>query len=248
MTQNAINQNYMTVNAGTALLDMTLVNANAVISTSGQNNLYTVPVGRRALISAIYCNSQGSVNATPTFSSSGTYYNGGGSQLSLTAGTPQNILQTVPLILDSGEILAVFLSGAVSVNCWPVIVEFASNSGVKSGKAVNMVSGNNLCYTCPSGKTACILDRNLNFGGISATAFSIQSSTSSNYFQYVPSGQSPGSTFRITNNVSVSGTSTNFGVASSSASRAPSLGPGDAIWANCSIGGASVALFNVVEF
>ena len=133
------------------------------------------------------------------------------------------------------------------MNVWPQIIEFDAASPVKSGKLLNLVSGNNLCYTVPAGKTACFLDTKLNFGGISATAFNVGASGSGqSYFQYVPSGQSPGSLFRISNTVTISGTAS-FGQSASSATRGPSMGPGDMIYANCSVTNNCCAMFNLIE-
>jgi hypothetical protein len=247
MTQNVIANSFVLGNSGFPLPNMSYVNANTVVSSSGQNNIYTVPTGRRAIISSINCNSQGTVNAAPAFQNSGTYYNAGGTTSSLTAGTPLNIVLTIPLILDAGEILSIELSGAVSVNVWPQIVEFDANSIVKSGKFLNLASGNNLLYTCPAGKSMCILDKNLNFGGISATAFNVGASGGgTSYYMLVPSGQSPAAGFRITNGVTVTGTA-NFGQSGQSNSRGPSLGAGDMLYANCTATNNVCAMFNYVE-
>ena len=247
MTQNVIGNTFVVGNAGFPLLNMSYVNANAVISSSGQNNLYTVPTGRRAIVTSIYVNSQGSVNAAPSFQNGATYYNAGGTTTGLTAGTPQNIVLTIPLILDAGEILSVELSGATAVNVWPQIVEFDAASSVKSGKFLGLASGNNLLYTCPAGKSMCILDKNLNFGGVAATAFNVGASGGgTSYYQFVPSGQSPAAGFRITNGVTVTGT-THFGQSASSNSRGPSLGAGDMLYANCTATNNVCAMFNYVE-
>lgn len=242
MTQNVINNLFMLANAGVALLDMSLVNVNQVVATSGENDLYTVPAGRRALISNFYVNSQGSVSATPHFKNSGTYYPGGANATSLTAGTPQNLMLLLPLILDAGETLSVLLSSATSVNCWPQIVEFSNKSPVKSIKFLNLQSGNNLLYTCPAGKTACCLDPYLNFGGASATSEGSITASGTIYFQFVPNGQSAGTGFRISNNIN-----TSSGINASSVTRAPSFGPGDSLYVNSTASSNVVAFVNIVE-
>lgn len=242
MTQNALNQKFLLANAGIPLLDMKFVNAFANISTIGQNDLYTVPAGKRAIIAGLIANGQASATATMYFKNSGTYYLAATS-VSLTAGTPQNLVTLLPLILEAGEVLSVNLAGGSgTVNVWPQIIEYSNLSALKSVKTLAMASGNTLCYTCPAGKTAIITDQELNFGGISATMFSNTSSSVTSYFQYVPSGQSPGTTFRITNNVTCSA------LAASSASRGPSLGAGDMIYANCNNTFAMCGIFNIVEF
>lgn len=247
MTQNAINNDFILANAGAPLLDMSFVNANAVIAISGQNDLYTVPAGRRAVIPAVYCNSQGSVNANVQFKNSSTYYNAASTLVSLTAGTPQNIKSLIPIILEAGEVLSVILSGAISVNCWPQIIEFSSTSVLKTAKFLNLVSGNNLVYTCPAGKTAMILDTKLNFGGASATAFSAVGSSLACYFMYVPNGQAAGTGFRFSNNVTPGSSGVTGGAGASSATRGPCLTAGDAIYANCAGSLAMCAILNILE-
>lgn len=247
MTQNAINQAFVTACGGSGLPGMILVNANQVISSSGQNQLYTVPAGKRALINRIDCNSQGSVTANCNFNNGGNYFNGGGSQTGLTAGTPQNLIKTIPLILDAGEILSVILSSAVSVNVWPQIIEFDAIAPLKSGKFLNCASGNNLVYTCPAGKTMMALDAVLNHGGVSATGFGQLSSSTQLYWMYVPNGQSVGPTFRISNTATPSGGATTGGTMVQSATRFPSMNPGDMIYVNASNALGGCAYFNYVE-
>jgi hypothetical protein len=246
---NAINKRFILANAGIPLVNMSFVNAFANISTIGQNNLYTVPAGYRALIPHIIANAQASSTANVSFQNSGTYYNAGTTLTSLTAGTPLDLINLGPLILESGEILSVILgSGSGTVNVWPQIILFDNSSPLKSVKTLNLVSGNNLAYTCPAGKTAIITDRNLNFGGISATTISNTGSGLACYYQYVPNGQSAGSGFRFSNNVTVSGTGITGGTASSSATRGPSLNAGDSIYVNCAGSLAICSLFNLVEY
>lgn len=248
MTQNTIDQTFITACGGVGLFGMSYINQNQIVSASGQNDVYTVPTGRRAIISGVFCNSQSSASSACCFKVSGTYYNGGGPSVSLTAGTPQNLISTLPLILEAGETLSVFLTSAVSVNVWPQIIEVDANCPVKSGKFLNATSGNNLVYTCPTGKTAMFLDQKLNFGGISATGFGNFSSTTQMYWMYVPNGQSPASTFRFSNTATPSGSSSFGGTMVQSATRGPSMNAGDMIYVNANSTNGGCAFFNVVEF
>lgn len=247
MTQNGINQAYYTACGGFGLPGITYVNANQVVSSSGQNQIYTVPSGRRALISRVDCNAQSNVTANCCFNNGGTYYNGGGPQTSLTAGTPKNLISTIPLILDAGEILSIALSSALSVNVWPQIIEFDADSALKSGKFLNAAAGNNLVYTVPAGKTMIALDKVLNHGGASATGFGNLSSSTQMYWLYVPNGQSVGPTFRISNTATPSGGATTGGTMVQSATRFPSMNAGDMIYVNANAATGGCAYFNYLE-
>ncbi len=247
MIQNAIDQLFYTACGGQGLPGITYINANQVVSASGQNQIYTVPAGRRALISRVDCNAQSSVSAGVCFNNGGSYFPGGGSAVSLTAGTPQNLMTTLPLILDAGEILSVVLQSALSVNVWPQIIEFDASAPLKSGKFLNCANGNNLVYTVPAGKTMIALDRSLNHGGILTTGFGQMSSTTQMYWMVVPNGQSPASTFRISNTVTPSGGATLAGAIAQSNTRFPSLNPGDMIYINASNALGGCGYYNYLE-
>lgn len=244
--QNILNNNFLTANAGFPLPGLQVINANQVISSSGFNDIYTVPSGRRAILTSMWAVTQSStVGATPAYKIGSTYFNGAGGSVALSTTTPQNIVSLIPLILESGEVLSVYLASAISVNLWPVILEVDNSCVIKSSKTGPLTSGNNLCYTCPAGKSALILDPRLNFGAPSASAIGAIGSANATYLQYVPNGQSPGSTFRISNNVT-SGT-TGGGTSASSVMRGPSLNAGDMIYANAASSLQTQVIFNVAE-
>lgn len=246
-TQNVLDNRFLAANGGFPLVGLSVINANTTVSSSGFNDIYTVPSGRRAIITTIWAICQSStVSATAAYKNSGTYFNGASPSVSLnSASTPQNLLTLIPLILESGEILSIYLASAVATNVWPVILEVDNSCVIKSSKTGPLVAGNNLCYTCPAGKTALLLDPRLNWGAPNATAIGAIGTANATYLQYVPSGQSPGSTFRITNNVT-SGT-TGGGSSASSVTRGPTLNAGDMIYANAANSLQTQVIFNVAE-
>jgi hypothetical protein len=249
MTQNNIDQTFLLANGGMPLLDPTFPNSNQVISSSGMNDLYTVPAGRRALIGSIMAQVQSStLTATMMFKVSGTYYNGGtiGQTLTSTA-KPGNLALTFPLILEAGETLAVWLSAALSVNTWPQIIEFSNVSPVKSVKTLNLTATNVLCYTAPSTKKGFILDRRLNWGAPGAFSYTTTNASSTScYAIYLPNGQVVGTAFRIGETVAVAGANAG-GIAASSVSSGPIVASSDAIYVNATAANNACALFNVLE-
>ena len=249
MTQNAISNSFLTANGGIPILDPTFPNANQVVSSSGTNDLYTVPSGRRALIGAFMAQVQSStLTATMMFKVSGTYYNGGTSGQTLTStAKPGNLALTFPLILEAGETLAVWLSSALSVNCWPQIIEFSNVSSVKSVKTLNLTATNVLCYTAPSTKKGFILDRRLNWGAPGAFVYtSTNGSSTSCYAIYLPNGQSVGTAFRIGETIAIAGANAG-GTASASISAGPVVAASDAIYVNASAANNACMLMNVAE-
>ncbi len=249
MTQNVISNSFLLANGGIPLLDPTFPNQNQVISSSGTNDVYTVPAGRRALIGAFMAQVQSStLTATMMFKVSGTYYNGGTSGQTLTStAKPGNLALSFPLILEAGETLAVWLSAALSVNLWPQIIEFSNVSSVKSSKTLNLTATNVLCYTAPATKKSFILDRRLNWGAPGAFAYTSTNVTSTNcYAMYVPNGQAAGTTFRIGETIAIAGANAG-GTASASISSGPLLASSDAIYVNASAANNACLLLNVME-
>lgn len=250
MTQNIINNTFILANGGIAMLDPTFPNSNQVISSSGMNDLYTVPAGRRALVGSIMAQVQSStLTATMMFKVSGTYYNGGslGQTLTSTA-KPGNLALTFPLILEAGETLAVWLSSALSVNVWPQIIEYSNVSAIKSVKTLNLTATNVLCYTSPSTKKGFILDRRLNYGAPGAFVYTTTNASSTScYAIYLPNGQVVGTAFRIGETIAVAGANAG-GISSASISSGPVVASSDAIYCNATAANNACLLFNVAEF
>lgn len=249
MTQNSISNSFLTANGGMPLLDPTFPNANQVVSSSGMNDIYTVPAGRRALIGAFMAQVQSStLTATMMFKVSGTYYNGGtiGQTLTSTA-KPGNLALSFPLILEAGETLAVWLSAALSVNAWPQIIEFSNGSSIKSVKTLNLTATNVLCYTAPATKKGFILDRRLNWGAPGAIVYTTTNAGSTScYAIYLPNGQVVGTAFRIGETIAVAGANAG-GISSASVSSGPVVASSDAIYVNATAANNACMLMNVSE-
>lgn len=253
MTQNSINNFSRGINAGIYLPNMKYAVAKTNVATAGNNDIYTVPAGKRAACfnTFFYNASAGTVGLSPTFKVSGTYYNRGGPGNSSSAGTSGNMLLS-SIILEAGETLSYWASTTGAINTWSSVVEFDNTAIVKSVKTLNMATGDVLLYTCPAGKTAFVLDNNLGFSstsGIFGIYFSNQLTTpgTTTYLYFVPNGQVVGATFRISSAQSYFGTATTFGNGLASGGANPTLVAGDRIYCNNSVASGSNVFFNVLE-
>lgn len=129
---------------------------------TGDLDLYTVPSGKRALIHThqLYNPTGGSITFFPQAKIGGTYY-----PMAASAAAPAGSItatQGSPIILEAGEIYAcnVTATGAiVGAN----LVLFDNTYPAKGVRLTTYVSGDNVFYTVPAGKTA------LWFGGTTLT-------------------------------------------------------------------------------
>jgi hypothetical protein len=179
----------------------------AAISTSGSNNIYTVPSGRRAVIlSGMIANN--TTTATTAYTEVnkgglGTYYSLNssvttGAGHALTAFSTTSITQYA-IILEAGDILSINLSGANQHFYYGNIVEFDATSNFKSAWLLNPIGGGAVTpiYTVPAGKTAQILsnfvfdESSIATAGAYGTALTFQNLTSGTVtyqIVYTPSG------------------------------------------------------------
>lgn len=192
-----------------------------VSCANGANDLYTVPTGRKALVSDVIVTniSGGSVAYKPQLKAvGGTYYDLGNSKSESDQGIGHvygmnSINFSAPIVLNAGETFAVF-TNASGMAMWAYIVEFDASSPLSRADLTTFVSGDNTLFTVPTGKT-------VSFGGtqgsianqpvLSLNAFVYRNSTGSTVsmgsINMVPSGGSPGvgNQFATTNSV-VTGT------------------------------------------
>lgn len=174
---------------------------------SGHNDLYTVPTGRRAYVSAVYgYNGNGSAGTYFTERKvASTYYRAGVTTLSIAAGASASSSDRAgtfnDVMLEAGESLSVNCSVA-NFNIIAAVIEFDATSPLKQGYKLGLSTGDNTLYTCPAGKVAMLV-------GLSARGLVMPVSTASadvqvhdgstrNYVLYfVPSGGSPGTSNKV---------------------------------------------------
>jgi hypothetical protein len=130
-------------------------------TASGNNDVYTVPANRSALVISLVAANFGANNPTyfPQIKSGGTYY-----QIAASASvgaTPQNavIFALSPFLLAAGEILSLNAS-AIGMSAWFSVIEFDSaTTNITRGFITSLANGNNTLYTVPAGKTARVMPR-----------------------------------------------------------------------------------------
>ena len=162
--------------------------------SAGENDLYTVPTGKRALVPYVlstYNNSGSTCTYQAKIKVGGTRY-----IISSAVGIGNNSGSTMnyrSLVLEAGESLCMSSSNAGSCALgW--VIEFDDNSPMKSFKNFNVVNGNVTLYTCPSGKTAKMFNLVETAAAAGSAAATINpTATGVNLTMYlVPSGQSVG--------------------------------------------------------
>jgi len=126
-------------------------------SISGDNDLYTVPTGKKAVVFDYVAtnNTGGTIAHYPQIKISGTYYRIGATQ-SDTAALGHNYGMTgsrgAPIVLNAGETFAIN-SNAVDLAIWANIIEFDDTSPLARADIKTWSVGNNSLFTVPTGKT-----------------------------------------------------------------------------------------------
>lgn len=111
--------------------------------SAGDNDLYTVPAGKKAqFMNITFYNSSGTGRvATPQIKISGTYYQ---VTFAPTVGSLGVATSQPSIIANAGEILSVNLAtGATGFNIRAVVIEFDDSVGLKSARVLSLASGNN---------------------------------------------------------------------------------------------------------
>lgn len=168
---------------------------------TGDNDLYTVPVGKRAAIFGgfMYDNSAGNITAFVEVKISGTYYRLG-ADVALTTGTANAFVNT-GYIAEANEIIAVNSVTTNGLNVWLKIMEFDNSCAVKSSKLTSVTSGNQTVYTTPASTTAFLLDTQLQNNSLAANGLFVNGSGGTvNGVQWhvVASGQAVGTGYLAT--------------------------------------------------
>lgn len=218
----------------------TFPRASILNTANGNNDVYTVPANRSAIVLGLTVANFGANNPNfyMQFKSGGTYYQFSPSQA--VGATPSNsaVVNVQNVLLLAGEILSLH-ADAIGMSAWFKVIEFDSaTTNITRGFITSLANGNNTLYTVPAGKTArptphlgVGVAANLLYGQLGV--FNI-SGGALNYAVYaVPNGGSPG----VTNEFA-----TLTGIASGAVFSAivpDNLGAGDFIVVNTSGGGAT---------
>lgn len=218
---------------------------------TGDNDLYTVPASKRAIIygNVGYNPSAGTITWFPQVKISGTYYKiGASSNLSTGAGTGANfaVSSVVPYILEVGEIFSINTTTTAGLNIWFRAIEFSDTYPLSSKKIVALANGDNTLYTCANAQGA-ILPVVVNSAGaqVAAQIYVMNSSGATRtYIAYlVPVAGSAGSTNQL-----IPATAVNNGVLSTLLACNSHLDNGDFIVLNTNSGTAGqFAWINIFE-
>ena len=214
---------------------------------TGNNDLYTVPAGKRALFGAVsvHNTSAGNIDWYVAIKISGTYY-----RLSTTVTTAAGAIganQQISYIAEPGEILAIVTATNNGLNVFPTVVIFDNTIPVYSSKLLALANGDNTIYTVPSGKSAVLLNVGLMAIAIDNSASALCYVNSSGgartiQWSFVESGQALGTGYLVTPSSNV-----NDANRSSLAGR-PTLGAGDFVNINTNAATATqIAWVSVME-
>lgn len=227
--------------AGITLPNAKFVRIQGVNLNTGDNDLYTVPAGKRAFIGVtgqIYNNSAGSITWYWEIKVSGTYYR---LSSSLTTATGDGITATAGIVLEPGETFAVNVATTNGLNALLQAIEFDSIAPLFSPKLLTLASGDQTLYTCPTGKTAIGLGNTGPAVGGSTISVVADGTGQSVKVHLVPSGNSVGNTYKIVPTTSIAAN------VRQAFTFVPALGAGDFININVSAGAPPLAYTTVAE-
>lgn len=194
--QNNVNQFLTMLSGAISLPAVKYARANVNSSVNGNNDSYTVPAGRRALVLFSTLRSQSGSTATiiQNWKISGTYYNTLFSAISLTTGAVASDTADGGFVMEAGESIS-YNSNQTAINMFTQIVEFDNTANLKTVKTIGATNGDQTIYTVPTGKTAIIVSGNGQPLGCTNRGFFISNnsggSITSNIY-LVPNGGSKG--------------------------------------------------------
>jgi hypothetical protein len=229
--QNSVDNYLLSLPGGICLPSVKYPRANINSSASGNNDVYTVPAGRRTIVltSTLRSGSGSTATIVQNWKISGTYYTTTFSAISLTAGTVLNDTNDGGFIMEAGESIS-FNSNQTAINMYVQLIEFDSAASLKTVKTIGATNGDQTIYTCPSGKMAAIMSGNGQIWGMTNRGLFISNnsggSITSNIY-IVPNGNSKGA-----NNLFQGSIATSNGLCSR-INCAAILSPGDFIVWNC---------------
>lgn len=157
---------------------------------TGTVDLYTAPTGKKGFVTNFYLLNSSSMTALPQIKISSTYYN-----LIAPAINSAAVNFGLGYVINSGETLAVNSLTNPGGRAWAQVLEIDNSVPIYTAINLSLSSGNNTLYTCPSGKTATLIDSVAGNFSIGTSAGRYVNSSGSNrnvIFYHVPNGGSPG--------------------------------------------------------
>lgn len=210
----------------------------------GDNDLYTVPAGKRAFyqVAQDYNPTGSNITEYMEIKVSGTYYRIQ-TNATLTGNTGGTLGTAAGIVLEAGETLSVNTATTAGLNIWPLVIEFDNTSNLKTSKLLGLASGANTLYTCPASHSCTLITSVpgalLGLAGNIAVVTNGSSPTLTHYL--VPSGGTPGTT----NQAGVLATG---GATRSSMTAVPGMSAGDFISVNSTGSDATtITWVNVLE-
>ena len=206
--------------------------------------LYTVPTGKRAaFLGAVFTNTGGvAIDFYIRFLIGGTYYDS--SRITAVSPNGTGNFSSINYIGEAGESLVIFCSAAGFLP-YAKVVEFGTDTLLRSYKNTAISSGNNVIYTASNNVVGMSLNSDLNNGGTASQTYYANGMSGSSLIQFslVKSGNVvAGNNFSIAGSASVSSLArttiiSNFAITS-----------GDYISLYCNTGASpQIAWVNVME-
>lgn len=129
-------------------------------ANGSQNDIYTVPAGKRAILFSYgISNAAGGAASTfqPTVKISGTYYKLFQLTASLGTGAGIGTNPTMIYIAEAGEIFSLVQTTSTTFFVVATIIEFDNTAAIKTVKVTSPASGDNTLYTPSGSKTGMIV-------------------------------------------------------------------------------------------
>lgn len=206
----------------------------------GDNDLYTVPQGKKLLLvgapnafATVYNASAGSITYYPEIKVEGVYYRLKSNVTIASAQTGIGSFIATAMVLNVGETVAVNTTTTAGLNVWATAIEFSENETIVGKRILNLVSGNNTLYTCPNNKTATFATNifSISTSGYFSVGLSNVSGVAPTYYlNYVTNGSTPTSANQFTISTPISNNTV------SGFTLGGSLTPGDSVNINTTSG------------
>jgi hypothetical protein len=214
-----------------------------IATVNGNNDLFVVPQGKRAMLSAtIYNQSGGALTYTPQVKINGVYIQYFGP---LTANNNTGVVLlpfNTTMVAEAGETISINCSGIMQL--FGSILLFDATDGILTPKLTTFQTGDNTIYTCPPGKYAYMTNFS-NAGNSIIRTFNNSGATRTYKIRCVPFGVAPSDTYLVT----ASFTTANGVVTNTTIAGMLSMKPGDYININVDAGTAAqfAYIVNLVE-
>lgn len=163
---------------GVVLTNATRITVSNSALASGDNDLYTVPAGKRAIVTGFltYNSTGGAITVIRNLKRSGTYYRMSATNAGTVGSAAQGELTTNLYVFEPGDIIALNTSAANLTLVLSVLL-FDNTVSLYSPTVLALTSGDNILYTVPSGKTSRTVGNALNYQGSVSGSFTVTNTT-----------------------------------------------------------------------